>query len=103
MILKKQEMTRLWVDGKFIAATLLRVVDQQIVGFRTMEKDGYEAVIVGADKKELNKDKGIKVKYGMMCEFDINADYVSANEMGKNLDITSFENIVAFSLTSTSK
>lgn len=101
--MKKQEMTRLWVDGKFISSTLLKIVNQEIVGFRTVEKDWYTAVIIWADKKELNKDKGIKVKYGMLCEFDANEGFIAGNESGKALDLAGLEGVDSITISGTSK
>lgn len=103
MILKKQEMTRFWVDGKFMAVTLLKIVPQEIIWFRTVDKDGYSAVILWADKKELNKDKGIKVKYGMVCEFEIDESFVASNEIWKVLDAVALDQIQQFAITWTSK
>jgi hypothetical protein len=39
MFLKKQEMTRLWIDNRFVAVTLAVAVEQRIVRHKTQEKD----------------------------------------------------------------
>jgi large subunit ribosomal protein L3 len=45
-------MTRVVKDDKFIPVTLLKVPALKVVGFKTIEKDGYEAMIVGVVKTE---------------------------------------------------
>ena len=64
-------MTRLWQDGKMIPVTLVKVCDQEVVRYKTADNDGYDAMVVGADKKESQKEKGQKVKYGYMCEYHV--------------------------------
>jgi len=54
---KKREMTRVYVDGKMVPVTILEVVPQEVVRLKTQDKDGYDAVVVGYGKKELNKEK----------------------------------------------
>ena len=54
-------MTRVVKDDRFIPVTLLQVPEMRVVGFKTAEKDGYDAMMVGvlADKAEgkLKKDR----------------------------------------------
>ena len=50
-------MTKLWVNNAHTAVTLLEIVPQEVVRYKTSEKDGYEAAIIGVGKKELNKEK----------------------------------------------
>ncbi len=42
----KLEMTRVVKDEKFIPITLLQVPELRVVWFKTLEKDGYDAIIV---------------------------------------------------------
>jgi len=52
LLAKKLEMTRVVKGDKFIPVTLLEIPEMRVVWFKTMEKDGYEALIVGIlDKK----------------------------------------------------
>ncbi len=52
LLAKKLEMTRIVKDDKFIPITLLEIPEMRVVWFKTMEKDGYEALIVWIlDKK----------------------------------------------------
>ena len=46
----KQEMTKMWVGDKFVAVTLAKVLPQEIIRYKTQEKDGYSAVVVGVEK-----------------------------------------------------
>ena len=48
----KQEMTKMWIDDKFVAVTLAKVLPQEIIRYKTQEKDGYSAVVVGVEKKD---------------------------------------------------
>ena len=66
LVVSKQEMTKMWIDDKFVAVTLVKLLPQEIVRFKTNEKDGYVAAVVGVEKKELNKEKGQKVDYSMV-------------------------------------
>lgn len=53
IIAKKLGMSSMFTeDGRRITLTLLKVDDCQIVGKKTLEKDGYEALIVGAENKK---------------------------------------------------
>jgi len=46
IIATKLEMTRVVKDNKFIPVTLLKVPTLKVVWFKTLEKDGYKAIIV---------------------------------------------------------
>lgn len=50
----KLEMTRVVKDEKFIPITLLQVPELRVVWFKTLEKDGYDAIIVGVLKDWAN-------------------------------------------------
>jgi len=39
-------MTRVVKNDRFIPVTLLQVPEMRVVGFKTAEKDGYDAMIV---------------------------------------------------------
>jgi ribosomal protein L3 len=66
----KQDMTQLLLDNKMEAVTLLKFLpDQEIVRIKTEEKDGYNAVVIGAGKKE----KDGKVEYRYMKEFKVDS------------------------------
>ncbi|MEI7557776.1 MAG: hypothetical protein WCJ45_02875 [bacterium] len=45
------------IDDAFVAVTLLKLIPQEVVRYKTQEKDGYISAVVGIEKKELKKDK----------------------------------------------
>lgn len=73
IITTKLEMTRVVKGDRFIPITLLQVPELRVVWFKTLEKDGYEAIIIwvltnGANaelaegKVTLNKSSFSKIK-----------------------------------------
>jgi ribosomal protein L3 len=46
LILKKQEMTQLWINDELVPVTILKVVPQEVVRHKLEEKDGYNALVV---------------------------------------------------------
>ncbi len=69
LIARKQEMTSVWVDGKYVPVTVLLVPQQEVVQWKTEDNDWYNAVVLWAEKKELKKEKWRKVSYSFMTEF----------------------------------
>ena len=63
LIVVKKEMTKMWIENNFVPVTLVQIVPQEIVRYKTQEKDGYVSAVVGVEKKELKQDKGQKIKY----------------------------------------
>lgn len=68
-------MTQLWINGAFVPVTLVHIPEQEVVRYKTQEKDGYEALVLGVDKRESDKEKGQKVSYGTMAEFVVTSDF----------------------------
>jgi len=64
----KQDMTSLLLENKMEVVTLLKFLDQEILRLKTEEKDGYNAVVIGAWKKE--KDGNVEYRY--IKEFKVN-------------------------------
>lgn len=58
IIATKLEMTRVIKDDKFIPVTLLKVPTLKVVGFKTLERDGYDAMIVWVVKTETELAEG---------------------------------------------
>jgi len=52
IISTKLEMTRVVKEDRFIPVTLLKVPELRVVWFKTIEKDGYEALVVWILKKK---------------------------------------------------
>ena len=103
IVVSKQEMTKMWVGDKFVAVTLAKVLPQEIIRYKTQEKDGYSAVVVGVEKKELNKEKGQRLVYSMVTEFPVDEAFVSVNEAGKVLDTALLEGVSSLAVTGMTK
>lgn len=58
IIATKLEMTRVIKDDKFIPITLLKIPTLKVVGFKTLERDGYDAMIVWVVKTETELAEG---------------------------------------------
>jgi len=101
-------MTRIIKDDKFIPVTLLELPKMQVIGYKTMERDGYSAIIVGVVGKEvstLKKDKtALSVKnFSVVKEFRIEQGEENAKEIGSELGFAELEGVESVSLTGTSK
>jgi len=70
-----------------VPVTLVQVVPQEIVRYKTQEKDGYVSAVVGVEKKELKKDKGQKINYKKMQEYKVDDTFLSAHHIGSLLDL----------------
>ena len=86
LLVTKKEMTKMWINDMFVPVTLVKIVPQEIVRYKTQEKDGYVAAVVGVEKKVLNKDKGQKISYQHVVELPVDEEFVKNNEAGKILD-----------------
>ena len=86
-------MTRLWIDGKMVPVTMVEILPQKIVRYKTVEKDGYQAAVVGVDEVETKKEKGQKLAYDMQTEFDVDDAYVASHAAGSVLDLDSMDGV----------
>jgi len=94
----KQDMTQLLLDNKMEAVTLLKFLpDQEIVRIKTEEKDGYNAVVIGAGKKE----KDGKVEYRYMKEFKV--DSVEWYNVGDKISMEELNNIEKVTIKTVTK
>ena len=73
IIATKLEMTRVVKGDKLVPITLLQVPELRVVWFKTLEKDGYDAIIIwvlkngktaelAEWKSTLNKELFVKIK-----------------------------------------
>lgn len=101
----KKEMTRVWIDGKLSAVTLVSVPSQEILRYKTQDKDWYSCAVVWVDKKELKgKEKGQKMSYKKIWEFvNIDEDFVSSHKEGSLIDVSLLEGIESISIQGISK
>lgn len=83
LVAEKLGMTRLYVGDKHQPTTVLRVSGAEVVGRRTKEKDGYDALIVGYGTAKQNRvskpQKGFYAKAKLepkkrIAEFRISED-----------------------------
>ena len=103
LVVAKKEMTRLWIDGKMVPVTMVEILPQKIVRYKTVEKDGYQAVVIGVDEVETKKEKGQKLAYDMQAEFDVDDAYVASHEAGSVLDLSSMDGVQSVEVKWTSK
>lgn len=103
LLFRKQEMTRLWVDEKLMPVTLLRLVPQQIIRKKTKDSDWYSALVVGAEKKELDKEKWIKEKYSHICEYKVDEEDLDSYQVWDFLDLSVLEDIQSVNIYWVSK
>lgn len=104
LLLKKQEMTKVWIDDNMVVVTLLKLIPQEIVRYKTQEKDWYLAAVVWTWKKVFeNKEKWVKEKYAYMTEFKVDEQFIADNEAWKQLDLSLLEWVEKLYITWTSK
>ena len=103
LVVSKKEMTRMWIDGKMVPVTMVEILPQKIVRYKTVEKDGYQAAVIGVDEVETKKKKGQKLAYDMQTEFDVDDAYVSAHEAWSVLDLSSMDGVQTVEVKWTSK
>ena len=93
----KQDMTELLVDGKKIPVTLLKFLDQEIIRLKTTEKDGYNAIVVGAGKTE----KDWNVEYRYIKEFKV--DNVDNYNVGDKITMDVLSDVALVTLKGKTK
>ena len=103
LVVAKKEMTRLWIDGKMVPVTMVEILPQKIVRYKTVENDGYRAAVIGVDEVETKKEKGQKLAYDMQAEFDVDDAYVASHEAGSVLDLSSMDGVQSVEVKWTSK
>lgn len=103
IVVAKQEMTKMWFDDKFVPVTLVKVLPQEIVRFKTQEKDGYISAVVGVEKKDLKKEKGQKLSYSMLTEFLVDDAFVGSHQVWEILDASLFEGLTSVEVTGMTK
>jgi len=102
LITKKLGMTRV-VDqetGKIIPVTVLYAPAATVVGVRTMEKDGYDALVLGSFPRN-KKYKNVGKKYQKICEVKLSQPTDAT--IGSTFGADSFEDRKTVILTSNTK
>jgi large subunit ribosomal protein L3 len=81
----------------------VEILPQKVLRYKTADKDGYSAVVVGVNETETQKEKGQKLAYDTVTEFKVDDAFVSANEVGKVLDTSFLEGVTSFAVKGFSK
>lgn len=89
LIVQKKEMTRVWVDDKLTPVTLVVIPQQEVVRYKTAEKDGYTAMVLGVEKQSKND----KVSYKKLVEFTVDEDFIQKHEAGSVLDVAVLDTV----------
>ncbi|MGB2110379.1 MAG: 50S ribosomal protein L3 [Patescibacteria group bacterium] len=93
----KLEMTRVIKDDKFIPITLLQVPTLKVVGFKTLERDGYEAMIVGVEKTQTELAEGKttlnKSAFSKIVEFPVNDGDSEKYKIGDTISVDVLEGV----------
>ena len=109
IIAKKLDMTRIVKDDTFIPVTLLEVPALRVVGYKTLEIDGYQAMIVGilSEKSEgkLGKDKTTlnKSEFSLIKEFPVTDEQMEKYKVWDTLTLDILEGIETVTLQWISK
>jgi len=93
----------MWIGEKFLPVTLVKVLPQEVLRYKTAEKDGYVSVVVGVEKKLLKKEKGQKIAYTQVVEYRVDDEFIKNNEAGKILDSALLEGATAVDVTGQAK
>jgi len=93
LIVTKKEMTKMWIGDVFVPVTLVSLVAQEVLRYKTTEKDGYVAAVIWTDKKKLQKEKGQKLAYSSVVEFDVDDEFIKNNEVWKVLDFSLLDGV----------
>lgn len=98
---KKVGMTRLIQDdGRVIPVTVLVCEPSEVTQIKTVDKDGYPAIVLGFSKlKKPTKTK----KFRFMKEFRINEDEQENYKMGDQITVESLQEAEAVKISSISK
>ncbi len=91
VVVKKQEMTKVWIDDKFVPVTIVKIIPQEIVRYKNQEKDWYSAVVIGLDKKEKQSKKWTKTVYADMVEFKVDDEYTQKNQITNVIDLDTIQ------------
>ena len=98
---KKLGMTRIFQDdGRVIPVTVVQCDPNEITQVKTVEKDGYPAIVLGFSKlKKPTKTK----KFRFVREFKIEATETDNYKKGDSVTLEKFQEIEAVKITAISK
>lgn len=103
LLLQKQEMTQIYVGDKLTSVTLMKFIPQEIVRYKSDEKDGYVAAILWLNKKTIErKDKKITT-YSKTKEFAVDQSFIDSHKEWDFLNIDLLKNVDSVNISSISK
>lgn len=94
LYLKKQEMTRLWIDNRFVVVTLAAEVEQHVVQHKTNAVDGYSALVV---------EVKTWARAAMRSEFRVKEDVLETYPVGSQIPLTVLEGLSSVRVSGVSK
>ncbi len=103
LVVTKQEMTKMWIDDNHMPVTLLKIEPQEIIRYKVADKDGYDAMVVWANKKNKTKENWKVQVYGYKCEFKVPEDFMENYGQWSNLDLSLLEWVEDVALTGYTK
>jgi large subunit ribosomal protein L3 len=86
-----------------VPVTLVEILPQKVLRYKTADKDGYQAVVIGVNETETKKEKGQKLAYDTVVEFKVDDSFQTAHEAGSDLDVSFLEGIDTVSVKGVSK
>ena len=109
IIATKLEMTRVVKGERLVPITLLQIPELRVIWFKTLEKDGYDAIIIWVLKKwasvelaegksTLNKELFVKIK-----EFPVTEEEKQNYQIGGNVSLDALECDVKVTIEGISK
>lgn len=99
-VFTKADMTKIWIDGSFVPVTLMKLLEQEIIRFKTIETDGYNAVVIWVNKVTKNG----KTKFKDVMEYRVDdSNLLKGLEIGQTISIDLLENMKTVGLTTISK
>ncbi len=113
LITKKIGMTQIFEkDGRRVPVTVLRAVGNQVLAHRTVERDGYSALVVAFDEKKPSRctkaelgrfqQANISPKY-IVREFRVAASVLEQYAVGAEVPLSLFEAGASIDVTGTTK
>ncbi len=103
LLLQKQEMTQIYVDNKLTSVTLMKFVPQEVVRYKSEEKDGYVAVVLWLNKKTIEKKDKKITTYSKMKEFAVDQSFIDSHKEWDQLTIDLLKDIDTINISSISK
>lgn len=106
---KKLGMTQVFDDtGRLIPVTVVQVVPNVVVGKKTTDKDGYDAIVVGVHEKKktrVTKPYGGQFAEGIAATRILREmrDFEKEVQIGEKLDVALLDGIRYVDVTATSK